>query len=213
MRKIGVVGSGMVGQVLASGFIKHGYDVMIGTSDVSKLNNWKLKEPNGKVSSMIDAADFGDVIIIAVKGSVAEKVIQQISKNISGKIVIDTTNPISDAPPKNGVLQYFTAMNDSLMERLQKLVPDANFVKAWNSVGNAFMVNPNFPEGKPTMFICGNNGDARKEVTTILNQFGWEVCDAGMAEAAGSIEALCVLWCIPGFIRNEWQHAFKLMKI
>lgn len=213
MKKIGVIGSGMVGQVLASGFIKNGYDVMIGTSDVTKLDKWKSMEPNGKISSMEDAADFGDIIVLAVKGSAAEKVIQQISKNISGKMVIDTTNPIADVPPKNGVLQYFTAMNESLMERLQKLVPAADFVKAWNSVGNAFMVNPNFPDGKPTMFICGNKEEARRQVTTILNQFGWDVCDAGMAEAAGSIEALCMLWCTPGFIRNEWQHAFKLLKM
>ncbi|MEP7263613.1 MAG: NAD(P)-binding domain-containing protein [Bacteroidota bacterium] len=214
MKKIGIIGSGMVGKVLASGFIKYGYEVMIGTSDVSKLNDWKSKEAKGIVGSMEEAAAFGDLIVLAVKGSAAEKVLNLIQNNINGKTIIDTTNPISEtAPPKNGVLQYFTSMNESLMEILQKKFPSANFVKSFNSVGNTFMVDPKFPDGKPTMFICGNNADARKEVTAILEQFGWETCDMGTAEAAGPIESLCALWCIPGFINNNWMHAFKLMKM
>lgn len=213
MKKIGVIGSGIVGKVLASGFIKYGYDVMIGTSDVSKLNDWKSKETKGKVGSMQEAAAFGDIIVLAVKGAAAEKVLNLIQSNINGKTIIDTTNPISESvPPKNGVIQYFTSMNESLMEILQKKFPSANFVKSFNSVGNAFMVDPQFPGGTPTMFICGNNADARKEVTSILGQFGWEVCDMGAAEAAGPIESLCTLWCIPGFINGQWMHAFKLVK-
>ena len=99
------------------------------------------------------------------------------------------------------------------MERLQNVAPKAKFVKAFNCVGNLFMVNPSFPEGKPTMFICGNDNDAKKEVATILEQFGWESADFGFAESARAIEPLCILWCIPGMIRNEWQHAFKLLKM
>ena len=98
------------------------------------------------------------------------------------------------------------------MEHLQNLVPDAKFVKAFNSVGNNLMVNPIFPGGKPTMFIAGNNDDAKNEVSIILDEFGWEVADMGKAEAARAIEPLCILWCIPGIIRNEWMHAFKLLK-
>ena len=213
MKKIGIIGSGAVAKVLGSGFIKHGYEVMIGSREAAKIDEWKTKEPKGKTGSMEDAAAFGDILVLTVKGSGAENAIDIIKKNIDGKIIIDTTNPIADAPPQNGVLNYFTPMNESLMEILQKKAPSAKFVKAFNSVGNAFMVDPQFPDGKPTMFICGNDAEARKEVSIILVQFGWEVSDMGTAEAARPIESLCILWCIPGFIGNGWMHAFKLMKM
>jgi 8-hydroxy-5-deazaflavin:NADPH oxidoreductase len=99
------------------------------------------------------------------------------------------------------------------MERIQRLIPKAHVVKAFNSVGNAFMYKPNFPGGKPTMFICGNDAEAKKTVTQILDTFGWETEDMGAVEAARAIEPLCILWCIPGFIKNEWMHAFKLLKM
>jgi predicted dinucleotide-binding enzyme len=133
-------------------------------------------------------------------------------RNLKGKIIIDTTNPIKDAPPVNGVIQFFTSLEDSLMEQLQKQFPDARFVKAFNSVGNTLMVDPDFNGLKPTMFICGNDIDAKQEVTNILDQFGWETEDLGSVEAARAIEPLCILWCIPGFLRNDWAHAFKILK-
>jgi predicted dinucleotide-binding enzyme len=74
------------------------------------------------------------------------------------------------------------------------------------------MVNPEFPGGKPTMFICGANEASKKIVSEILDQFGWETADMGAVEAARAIEPLCMLWCIPGFTRNEWTHAFKLLQ-
>ncbi len=132
--------------------------------------------------------------------------------NLAGKIIIDTTNPISDEPIANGVLHYFTSLEESLMERLQKSVPDAKFVKAFSCAGNAFMYKPQFKDGMPTMFICGNDENAKKRVTDILLSFGWEVEDMGKAEAARAIEPLCILWCINGFLKNEWSHAFKLLK-
>ena len=125
--------------------------------------------------------------------------------------MIDTTNPIAEAPPANGVLSFFTDLDDSLMERLQREFPDARFVKAFNSVGNARMVDPDFAAGRPTMFICGNDEPAKATATEILDQFGWDVADMGTAEAARAIEPLCILWCIPGFLRNEWTHAFALL--
>ena len=97
------------------------------------------------------------------------------------------------------------------MERLQREVPGAQFVKAFNSVGNACMVNPEFKGGKPTMFICGNSDAAKQTVTRILDQFGWEAADMGKVESARAIEPLCMLWCIPGFLRNDWVHAFKML--
>lgn len=210
--KIGIIGSGLVAQVLGSGFLKHGYEVMLGTRDVSKLADWQ-KTGEGKIGSFSDAAIFGDIILLAVKGTAAESALQLAGKAyISGKVVIDTTNPIADAAPVNGVLQYYTSLGDSQMERLQSSFPEARFVKAFNSVGNSFMVNPDFGGIKPSMFICGNDHEAKKQVTTILDQFGWETEDMGQVEAARAIEPLCILWCIPGFTRNEWGHAFKLLK-
>jgi len=133
--------------------------------------------------------------------------------NLKGKIVIDTNNPIDDKnPPVNGVLNFFTGPNESLMEQLQVAAPEANFVKAFNSIGSGFMVNPPFAE-KPAMFICGNSDSAKAEVTTILDLFGFEVQDMGKAEAARAIEPLCTLWCIPGFLHNQWSHAFRLIKL
>ena len=131
---------------------------------------------------------------------------------LEGKTIIDTTNPIADEPPLNGVIKFFTANNESLMERLQKAAPKANFVKAFNSVGNAYMVNPKFNGDKPTMFIAGNSPEAKAQVTEILEMFGWETEDMGLAESARPIEQLCILWCLPGFLRNQWNHAFKLYK-
>jgi len=210
--KIGILGSGVVAQVLGTGFLKHGYDVMLGTRDISKLEEWQ-KAGNGKVGSFSQAAAFGKIIVLASKGTAAASALQLAGlANLEGKIVIDTTNPIADVPPVNGVLQYFTSLGDSQMEKLQSLFPGARFVKAFNSIGNHFMINPDFGGIKPTMFICGNDGEAKKQVTAILDQFGWETEDMGAAEAARAIEPLCILWCIPGFLRNEWGHAFKLLK-
>jgi len=105
----------------------------------------------------------------------------------------------------------FTDLNDSLMERLQREFPDARFVKAFSSVGNALMVNPQLRDGRPSMFICGNDEAAKQTVAGILGQFGWDSVDMGGVEAARAIEPLCMLWCIPGFLRNEWNHAFRLL--
>jgi predicted dinucleotide-binding enzyme len=211
--KIGVLGSGEVAKTLASGCLEHGYDVMMGTREPSKLSAWAGKNSRGKVGSFAEAATFGEFVILAVKGTASAEALRAAkAENLSGKTVIDATNPIADAPPVNGVLKFFTTLDESLMERLQKEFASARFVKAFNSVGNAFMVKPALGGGPPTMFICGNDEAAKTTVTRLLTQFGWETADMGAAEAARAIEPLCMLWCIPGFLRNEWSHAFKLLK-
>ena len=211
--RVGVLGSGIVGRVLANGFLKHGYEVMVGTRQPENLQDWLADAgPKAAVGSFEEAARFGDVVVLAVKGSAAEFVLDLAgAANLHGKTVIDTTNPISSEPPDNGVLRYFTPQNSSLMEHLQIKYERINFVKAFNSVGNALMVNPNLRDGKPTMFICGNNEKAKSEVKVILTQFGWDFADMGGVEAARPIESLAVLWCIPGFIKHQWTHAFKLL--
>jgi predicted dinucleotide-binding enzyme len=213
MVKVGILGSGDVGKVLAKGFLKNGYQVAIGSDHPEKLTEFKRENPEMETATFELAAQSGDIVVVCVKGTVAEKIVEKVKRHITGKTVIDTTNPIADAPPQNGVLKYFTSLEESLMERLQKIAPDAQFVKAFNSIGSALMVNPEFGDDtKPTMFICGNNDDAKKKVHEILEKFGFEVEDMGKVESARAIEPLCILWCIPGFLRNEWSHAFKLLK-
>ena len=211
--KIGVLGSGEVAKTLASGFVKHKHLVMLGSRSPDKLKDWAAKHPTEAIGTFATAAAFGEVIVLAVKGSAAWEALRRADeKTLAGKVIIDACNPIADAPPSHGVLKFFTTLNESLMEQLQRQFPEAHFVKAFNSVGAPFMVNPQFAEGKPTMFICGNDEGARQTVTKILDQFGWETADMGGAEAARAIEPLCMLWCIPGFLRNEWGHAFKLLR-
>ena len=210
--KIGVIGSGDVGKVLASGFLRYGYEVMIGTREPTKLAAWAKANPQGRVGSFAETAKFGEVMVLAVKGAAATEALAGAGADaLAGKVVIDATNPIGGAP-QNGVLKFFTNLDESLMERLQKQLPKAKFVKAFNSVGNARMVNPDFGGVRPTMFICGNDAAAKGTVTQILDQFGWDTEDMGGAEAARAIEPLCMLWCIPGFTRNQWTHAFKMLK-
>jgi hypothetical protein len=210
--RVGILGSGDVARSLAGGFLKHGHDVTLGTRTPAKLAEWAAKHPKAHVADFADAAKFGELVVLAVKGAAALDVLRMAgAANLAGKTVIDVTNPIADAPPVNGVLKFYTSLDESQMERLQREFGSARFVKAFNSVGNAFMVNPQFKGGRPTMFICGNDEASKRPVLAILEQFGWEVSDMGKAEAARAIEPLCMLWCIPGFLRNEWAHAFKLL--
>lgn len=211
--KVGIIGSGEVGQALAAGFMKHGHEVMLGTRNVAKLADWKAQNDKGRTGSFSGAAAFGELLVLAVKGGAALDALRAAGgANLRGKPVIDATNPIADAAPENGVLKFFTTWDDSLMERLQREVPEARFVKAFNSVGSELMVDPKFAGGKPTMFYCGNDEAAKKTVAGILERFGWEPADMGGAQAARAIEPLAVLWCIPGFLRDEWGHAFKLLR-
>ncbi len=212
MQKIGIIGSGIVAQTLGSGLLKHGYEVMLGTRDAQKLAAWKAEAgEKAQVGSFSEVAAFGELLVLAVKGTAAKLAMDGIDpSSYSGKTIMDATNPIADAPPENGVLRFFTTMNKSLMEQLQAAFPKANFVKGFSSVSSGKMVNPSF-ESTPSMFICGNNAAAKKEVAAITEKLGWEVEDMGGAEAARAIEPLCMLYCIPGFLENRWTHAFKVM--
>ncbi len=214
--KTGIIGSGMVGRVLGSAFIAEGHEVMLGTRDVQKpeVVKWLAENPGAKAGSFEETAGFGEIIVLATPGDITAGVIKTAGiPHFNNKVVIDATNPIDHTrPPQNGVLPYFTTMDESLMEQLQKLLPEAKLVKAFNSVGNGFMYKPDFDGQKPTMFICGNDEVAKKTVTAILDAFGWETADMGKVESARAIEALCILWCIPGILNNQWTHAFKLLK-
>ncbi|MDX1958593.1 MAG: NAD(P)-binding domain-containing protein [Leptospiraceae bacterium] len=207
-KKIGIVGSGPVAIALGNGFQKYGYDVMLGSSDLNKLEKW-----NGKKGNFSETAKFGEIIILSIKGTKWKEAIDSCgADNLNNKIIIDVNNPIAEAPPENGVLKFFTTLDNSLMELMQSYLPKGKFVKAFSCVGNHLMVDPDFGGIKPSMFICGNDSDAKKDVSSILTQFGWEIEDMGKVEAARAIEPLCILWCIPGFASNSWVHAFKLLK-
>ncbi len=210
--KVGILGSGGVAQTLAAGFVRHGHEAMLGTRDPRKVDDWLSQNAKVKAGGFADAASFGEVVVLAVKGGAAQDVVRSVAGTLAGKVVVDATNPIADVPPVNGVLKYFTSLDESLMERLQAEVPGARFVKAFSSVGVALMVNPSLPGGRPTMFICGNDADAREVVRGILDQFGWGAEDLGTAEAARAIEPLAMLWCIPGFLHNDWVHAFAVLR-
>ncbi|NRB61082.1 MAG: NAD(P)-binding domain-containing protein [Winogradskyella sp.] len=213
MKRIGIIGSGTVGKSLGEGFVKYNHNIMLGTRNTDKLSEWKNQlGENAQLGSVDETAKFGDILILATKGTAAKDVIKSLDKkDLMNKTIIDATNPISDVAPEDGVLKFFTEKDKSLMEELQDIVPEANFVKAFNTIGSALMVNPEF-ESQPTMFIAGNNTDAKSEVAEIVEQFGFEAEDMGTAKASNVIEQLCILWCIPGFRDNKWNHAFKLLK-
>ncbi len=210
--KVGVLGSGDVAKTLAGGFLKHGHAVKVGSRSPGKLEEWAAKTPGSTVGTFADAAQFGELVVAGCEGQCGGEALSLAgARNLSGKTVIDACNPIEDAPPEKGVLRFFTNINESLMETLQRQFSEAHFVKAFNSVGAPCMINPEFAGVKPTMFICGNDEGAKKQVAEINEQFGWETADMGPMEAARAIEPLCMLWCIPGFTRNDWTHAFKML--
>ena len=213
--KVGIIGSGVVGQTLAIAFANEGHEVKLGTRNIEKEEVIKFKgqNPSILVGDFAETASFGELLVLAVSGTAIADFIGLAGKeNFAGKTVIDTTNPIKPAAPDNGVLKFFTDLEESLMEKTQKLLPEAKLVKAFSCIGNPYMYKPDFPGGPPTMFICGNDEDAKKQVTEILHTFGWEIADMGKMESARAIEPLCILWCIPGLLHNKWNHAFKLLK-
>jgi 8-hydroxy-5-deazaflavin:NADPH oxidoreductase len=210
-KRFGVLGSGEVGQVLAKGLAANGYEARIGSRTPAKLAKF-AKTSGIHAGTFQEVAAWGEAAILAVLGSGALDAIEQAGPgNLKGKLVIDTTNPISNDTPVDGVLKYFTGPNESLMERLQNAHPDIAFVKAFNSVGSALMVHPMLSGGPPTMFYCGNNAAAKSVVVRLLEHLGWEGADMGTAVAARALEPLAQLWCIPGFREDDWMHAFRML--
>ena len=211
---IGILGSGSVGRTLGAGFLKHGHQVMLGTRDPQKpeVQKWLGETPGAKAGTFEQTAQFGDFLVLATAGDVAENAVALAGPaNLAGKTVMDATNPIAKLPPVDGILSFFTGPNDSLAERIQARVPQAHIVKAFNSVGAARMVNPTYRQGTPTMFYCGDHAGAKQQVAGVIRQFGWQPYDCGGIIAARAIEPLCILWCSRGFQHNQWDHAFALL--
>lgn len=214
--KIGILGSGAVGQALGKGFASEGHEVMLGTREPGseKITGWIEKTGKGvKSGTFEETARFGELLVVCPLYKAVEDIIKLAGKeNFKGKTVIDTTNPLTGEPPVNGVLKYAKTEMGSAGETIQSWLPDSHVVKAFNSIGNMYMYEPKFEEGQPTMFICGNDSDAKKTVTGILGSFGWDVVDCGSIEASSALEGLCIIWCARGFLEGQWNHVFKLLK-
>ena len=201
--KIGILGSGDVGQTLAKGLVAIGHSVVVGSREGNKLAAFSVD--TGIAERTFKAViETSEVLFLCVKGAVAEALVTELRTALAGKVVVDATNPIA-GEAAGGILRYFTGPNDSLLQRLQKAAPEAKFVKAFNSCGAAVMVQPKLSSGvKPTMFICGDDPKAKALTTTLCGELGWNTEDVGGAEAGNAVEALCQLWCAPGFLRNDW---------
>ena len=212
--KVGILGSGAVGQALGKGFADLGHEVKIGTRDPGqdKIKAWVGKAgPKTSAGSYAEAAAFGELLVLATPWAGTENAIKlSKSTNFIGKVVIDVTNPLdfSSGPPPKLALGH----TDSAGEQIQRWISEARVVKAFNIVGNADMVNPKFPGGPPDMFICGNDAGAKTKLTEILTAFGWATIDLGGIEASRYIEPLAMVWITYGFRTNQWTQAFKLLR-
>ena len=212
--KIGILGSGDVGIKLGDGFLALGHTVKIGTRNTTKetITVWIKKHgQEASVGSFEEAASFGEIIVFATSWVATEDIIKLADKaSFSRKIVIDVTNPLDftkGIPPTLAI-----GHTNSAGETIQRLLPDAKVVKAFNTVGNPHFFHPDFPGGPPTMFICGNDAEAKKIVTNILTEFGWETIDTGGIDSSRLLEPLAMLWINHFFRTNTGNHAYKLLR-
>ena len=211
---IGILGSGEVGQKLGGGFIELGHRVKIGTRDPNqeKIKEWiKKTGDSASAGTFSQAASYGQLIVVATSWNGTLEAIRMCDpKDLVEKTVIDVTNPLDFSA--EGLPKLAVGYTDSAGEIIQRLLPEANVVKAFNTVGNPHMVHPEFPNGPPTMFICGNNDKAKKTVINeFLTKFGWESIDIGGIEGSRLLEPMAMLWITHYFQTNNGNHAFKLL--
>ncbi|MFN8130939.1 MAG: NAD(P)-binding domain-containing protein [Solirubrobacteraceae bacterium] len=209
----GVLGSGQVGKTLAAGLAAKGIPATLGTSRAGdpELAAW-AQEAGVRLGSFAEAASAGDMVFLAVRGAsdALHGVIDAAGPGaFNGKIVVDATNPLvfGDTMPPGLEVGH----TESAGEHLQQRLPGARVVKAFNTVGNTLMVDPDLPGGPPDMLIAGNDADAKAEVTAVLAAFGWPAIDVGGIERSRELESLCVLWVAIGLQRGSWDHAFKVL--
>lgn len=211
--KIGVLGTGDVGRTLAAGFARRGHQVMIGTRNPvdQKVQTWKTETGAGaEVGTFAEAAAFGSVLILATRWEGTENAIRLAGpESFAGKVVIDATNPLDFS---TGAPRLAVGHTDSGGEHVQRWLPGAHVVKAFNTVGYALMVDPHLPGGPPDLFICGDSPDAKHAAARLAAELGWPTIDVGGIEGARYLEPLAMLWVAYGFSTNTWTHAFKLLR-
>ena len=208
--KVGILGSGDVGKALARAFTAEGYEVMIATRDPRSPKAKELAELGVEVGDFTQTADFGDFVVLCTLWSGTENAIQSARPdNLKNKLVIDTTNPLDFS---GGGPSLSLGHTDSGGEQVQRWLPDSKVVKAFNIVGNQSMYKPQFEQGPPTMFICGNDKPSKQLVTDILSDFGWEVADIGDITGARELEPMCILWVKYGRLTGGWLHALKMLQ-
>lgn len=211
--QIGILGTGDVGQALGNAFIALGHDVRMGSRDGNndKAATWaQAAGAKASTGTFADAAGFADIVVLATLGVANESAITMAGRDaFAGKIVLDTTNPLDFS---EGRPQLAVGHTDSGGEQVQRLLPKAKVVKVFNTVGNAFMFRPDFAGGPPTMFICGDDAEAKAAVTTLLTDFGWETADIGGIDGSRYLEPMCLAWVRYGLQTNSWTHAFKLLR-
>lgn len=212
--RIAILGTGDVGKALGKAFVALGHHVKMGSRSASneKALAWaKDSGDRASVGTFAEAAAFGDIVVLATLGAANESVLASVGPEVlRGKVVIDTTNPLDFSggmPPKLAL-----SGSDSGGEQVQRLATGAHVVKAFNTVGNAFMFRPEFPGGPPDMFIAGNDEQAKKKVADILADFGWGVVDVGGIQSSRYLEAMCLVWVISGMRGGNFNQAFKLLK-
>jgi predicted dinucleotide-binding enzyme len=209
--RVGVLGSGDVGKVLAAGFASLGHEVTVGSRDPEKLREWASASARTSAGTFADAATFGDILVLATLGTGTLDAIKLAGVDaFDGKVVIDATNPLDFSKGMPPTL--FAGTTDSLGEQVQRLIPKARVVKAFNTVGNAHMIHPQFPGGPPDMFLCGNDAEGKKIVSQICEAFGWGVVDIGGIEGSRYLEPMCMTWVLYGIRNSSWNHAFKLLR-
>jgi len=207
---VGILGSGDVGKVLAGGFANLGHEVKVGSRDPEKLADWAASAGERvSAGTFAEAAAFGDLIVLATLGAGTKSAIELAGTgHFDGKVVIDATNPLDFSTGKPAL---FVGHTDSLGEMVQRWLPKARVVKAFNTVGNSLMVNPQIPGGPPDMFIGGDDEDAKKIVSQVCEAFGWGVIDLGGIDASRHLEPMCMIWVLHGIRSGSWSHAFKML--
>jgi predicted dinucleotide-binding enzyme len=199
--RIGILGSGQVGQALARGWTAHGHEVRIGTRQdaVGDL----------VVGPAADVVADADLVVLAVRGAAAVELVTSLASGLEGRVLVDATNPLDTS---GGAPTLFVGTTDSLGEQVQRAAPAARVVKAYNTVGNALMVDPQLPGGPPTMFVAGDDQAAKDVVAGLLRDTGWDVADVGGIAASRWLEAMCMVWVAYGAAQGTWDHAFKLLR-
>jgi len=209
-KRVGILGSGDVGQQLGRAFGAHGYNVKLGTRETKKVAAWLAEAPKSRTAgSFAEAAAFGDPVVLATHGQATETVLDLAGPAaFAGKLVLDATNPLDFSHGMPPGLSF--GMTDSLGERVQRKLAGALVVKCFNTVSNGKMVNPTFAAGPARMWICGNDAGAKRRTEAILRELGWAgALDIGGIDGARWLEAMVPLWVRVGQALGTYNHLLQ----